>query len=236
MLQQHGATPDDAPVASRPVAAAQPPASAAVAASAPAAVAAAPAPAASMPATLLRDEREAWRELARGWNVDAGEAGDPCAVLARQSVQCFTRPTPLALVRQLDRPGVITLDRDRGTPSYALLTAVGDKTATLVAAGTTQTVTLAALAERWSGDWGTLWRVPPGYATRGRDGAEVVRWADEQLDAAGMGQGGGATLRTRLRNFQLAQGLPADGVLGPMTVMQLNRTAHVDEPRLRPLP
>ena len=42
-----------------------------------------------------------------------------------------------------------------------------------------------------------------------------------------------ASLRARLRAFQLAQGLPADGRLGPMTFMQLNRTAGVEEPRLR---
>jgi general secretion pathway protein A len=33
--------------------------------------------------------------------------------------------------------------------------------------------------------------------------------------------------------FQLAQGLPADGRPGPLTFMQLNRVAEVDEPRLQ---
>ena len=40
----------------------------------------------------------------------------------------------------------------------------------------------------------------------------------------------------QLRAFQLAQGLPADGMPGPMTFMQLNRAAGVDEPRLRTEP
>ena len=32
--------------------------------------------------------------------------------------------------------------------------------------------------------------------------------------------------------FQLAQGLPPDGLAGPMTLMRLNRSAGVDEPSL----
>jgi general secretion pathway protein A len=198
---------------------------------------AAPSAGASAPAAkLLHDEKQAWRELARAWEADAGE-GDPCAVLARQSLFCFTRVTPLALVRQLDRPGIVVLDRERGTPSYAVLTAVGDRTATLSAGGSVQTVTLAALASRWNGVWATLWRSPPGLEGRAadRNSPEHARWVGRQLTAAGLVDDG-APLRTRLRSFQLAQGLPADGVLGPMTLMQLNRSAKVDEPRLRPLP
>jgi general secretion pathway protein A len=42
-----------------------------------------------------------------------------------------------------------------------------------------------------------------------------------------------ARLRSKLRTFQLAQGLDGDGQPGPMTLMQLNRAAGIDEPRLR---
>lgn len=190
----------------------------------------------AIPATLLRDEKQAWRELARAWNADPGEA-NPCPALVRDSLACFTRVTPLALVRQLDRPGIVVLDRDRGAPSYAVLTAIGDRTATLAAGGTVQTVTLAALAERWNGEWATLWRTPPGLdgRTGDRSSPELTRWVGRQLSAAGLADEA-VPLRARIRSFQVAQGLPADGVLGPMTLMQLNRAAKVDEPRLRPLP
>jgi general secretion pathway protein A len=39
-------------------------------------------------------------------------------------------------------------------------------------------------------------------------------------------------MKARLRAFQLAHGLPADGQPGPMTFMQLNRAGGADEPRL----
>jgi general secretion pathway protein A len=193
--------------------------------------------------TLLRTEHDAWRELAQAWKLPvAGE--DPCASLAREKVQCFTRRLSLATIRQLGRPGIVTLDAEGGQPSYAILTALSDQAATLRAAGTEQTVTLAALAQRWNGDFSTLWRAPAGYGDRLRDGqgGPAVEWVAAGLASA---QGAalpraGATLDTRLRAqlraFQLAQGLPADGRPGPLTYMQLNRASGVDEPRLRTEP
>ncbi|MBA2963329.1 MULTISPECIES: ExeA family protein [Ramlibacter] len=246
------ATPRPARPASAAVAAvpAAPAASAATsAASAPASVAAAPAagagviptaaapaaPASAAPPTLLRDERAAWRELAKAWNAEAGD-GDPCKLLPRQGLHCYTRSTPLPLIRQLDRPGIVTLDRESGTPSYALLTALTDKTATLSAGGTAQTVTLAALASRWNGEWATLWKAPVGYDPREADTTlpAAQRWAAAQLPVDTAGGKAAAPLRQRIRSFQLEQGLPVDGTLGPLTFMQLNRQARVDEPRLAP--
>mgnify|MGYP000665026431 CR=1 FL=1 len=113
--------------------------------------------------------------------------------------------------------------------------------ATLRAGGVEQTVTLRALAARWRGDFATLWRVPPGYTGRLVDNERgpVVTWTARQLAAGepGLRHEGVAThawqLRGRLRHFQLAQGLPVTGMLNPLTFMQLNRAAGVDEPRLR---
>ena len=197
-----------------------------------------PAPPPSPP-TLLRDEDQAWRELAQAWKLTPGE-GDPCQVLQREQVRCFSSNTSLALIRQLGRPGIVKLDSQSGSPSYALLTALTEGSATLRAGGTEQTVTLAALAARWQGDFSTLWRSPAGYGGRPLDSQSgpVVEWVAARLTAVdGTAQAGrpvlDASLRARLRTFQLAQGLPTDGRLGPLTFMQLNRTAGVDEPRLR---
>ena len=192
---------------------------------------------------MLRDENQAWRELARAWKLSPGE-GDPCQALPREQVRCFSSHTSLALIRQLGRPGIVTLDSQSGSPSYALLTALTEGSATLRAGGTEQTVTRAALAARWQGDFSTLWRSPAGYGGRIADGqgGPVVEWVATRLAAAnGTAPLAGrpvldASLKARVRAFQLAQGLPADGQLGPLTFMQLNRTAGVDEPRLRTEP
>jgi general secretion pathway protein A len=196
------------------------------------------------PPTLLRDEDAAWRELAHGWKLAPAADADPCAALAREGVQCFNKTLSLALIRQLGRPGIVTLDAASGRPSYAILSALNEQTATLRAAGTEQTVTLAALAQRWQGDFGTLWRAPEGYAGRIADGqgGPAVAWVATRLAtlkgaAAPKGQPVlDRPLRTELKAFQLAQGLPPDGRPGPLTYMQLNRASGVDEPRLRNQP
>jgi general secretion pathway protein A len=225
-----------------PVATPSPPPPAVPAAAAPVLVAAAaPAPPPAPP-VLLRDEKEAWRELAQAWKLSP--EGDPCQALAREQVHCFSRNLGLALIRQIGRPGIVTLDAATGRPSYAILSGLTDSTATLRAAGTEQTVTLAALAERWQGDYATLWRAPAGFRERVLDnqGGPTVEWVARQLALARKqpppkGQPVlDAALRAEVRAFQIAQGLPADGRPGPLTMMQLNRASGVDEPRLRTEP
>ena len=193
--------------------------------------------------TLLRDGNEAWRELAQAWKVTP-EPGDACKALQKEGLQCFSKNLSLALIRELGRPGIVTLDVATGAPTYALLTALGRDSATLRAGGTEQKVTLAALAARWQGEFSTLWRAPPGYDTRtaAGPGAQTVEWIAGRLDPAAAKAGAkpprslDATLKARLRAFQVTQGLAADGQPGPMTFMQLNRAAGVEEPRLRTEP
>jgi general secretion pathway protein A len=199
-----------------------------------------PAPvAASSPPELLSDADEAWRELAKSWGVELPAGAAPCDVAQRRGLQCFTHALSLPLIRELGRPGILTLDAGSGSPRYAVLTALTRDTATLRAGGTEQTVTVAALAARWQGAFSTLWKTPPGYTPRAAPTAATIDWM-----AAGLAQASGATaptahrgvdpsLRGELKSFQTAQGLAADGQPGPMTFMQLNRAAGVAEPRLR---
>lgn len=199
-------------------------------------------PAAKQPPTLLANQQQAWRELAQAWKVDAGP-GEACKALRKEQVHCFSKNLTLASIRELGRPGILTLDAQGGAPRYAVLAALTRDSATLRASGTEQTVTLPALAARWHGEFATLWRAPPGYTGRlpGGEG-ETVKWIATRLAAL---DGAPAPtehvvldtrLRSQLRTFQLAQGLDGDGQPGPMTLMQLNRAAGVNEPRLRTEP
>ncbi len=191
---------------------------------------------------LLADAESAWRELAREWKLSP--VGEPCAALRREQVQCFSRDMNLALIRQLGRPGIVTLDAHSGKPSYAVLTALTADSVTLRAGGSEQTVTLAALAARWRGEFSTLWRAPAGYSglIADREGGPALDWLAAQLATLDRTvppsgrQSLDAALKARVRAFQLAQGLPADGRPGPMTFMQLNRVAGIAEPRLQTSP
>jgi len=191
-------------------------------------------------ASLVGADKAAWQELGSAWNIAAGD-GDPCAIAEKQQIRCYrTANATLALIRQLDRPGVLTL-RDAGNrPAYAMLSGLSNDTATLTIDGVAQTVPLVVLADYWRGEFATFWRAPPNYAgtiVDGRSGAS--QWLAQQLatalgDTGPVGPRVDATkLQGWIHRFQLAQGLPSDGSAGPITLMQLNRANGADEPRLQ---
>jgi general secretion pathway protein A len=190
-----------------------------------------------------RAEAEAWRELAPRYGLVLPDAtSDPCTAVQRAQWQCFRSPSGgLPLIRQLDRPGVITLRDEAGRAAPALLVGLDDKNATLAFAQDTLRVTLVSLANVWQGDFMTYWRAPEGYAgvvTEGASGpavdllaAQLAAWRGEPVPAGT--QRFDSALRAKVQAFQLAQGLRADGRAGPTTYMQLARAAgSAREPRL----
>ncbi|WOI45215.1 AAA family ATPase [Acidovorax sp. BLS4] len=215
------------------------------AASLPAASAAATVPSSALQGFLAlqpEGEHDAWRALAAAWGAPSAPGADACAGLASQGLRCFRqRRTALGLVRQLDRPGVITLFTADERPVAVVLSRLDGAVATLSGAGRTLQVPLADLAQAWRGEFATLWRAPPGL----QDGSDLadqpatLAWLDAQLppaaDAAAARsapRAEAAQRRARIQRFQVAQGLVPDGRAGPLTLMLLNRAAGVAEPRL----
>ena len=210
--------------------------------------ASAPAPAAAAPGadtklafkSALRDEKQAWRELAQRWRL-AADDGDPCQAAQRQQVHCFKGSISLSLIRRLGRPAILRLHDENDKDYYAVLTGLTSQSATLRAGDVSQTLPLAALEKIWRGDFATMWRAPPGYvgAVADSNAGPAASWLAVQL-ATLNGEPhpaekppGGAALKSKVQSFQVAQGLKPDGLAGPITLMQINRATGVDEPRLQ---
>jgi general secretion pathway protein A len=182
------------------------------------------------------DEAAAWRSLASLWGATLG-AGDPCAVAAGQGLRCYRSRGGLGSIRQLGRPGILTLADSRGRAAYAVLVGLGDEAVTFRSGIAEQSVPLADLARAWRGDFATFWRPPTGY----RDGelakttTELAPWLDQRLAAVDGStvSSGAQPLTARVLAFQVSQGLVPDGVAGPLTLMQLNRASGIDEPKLQ---
>ena len=204
-----------------------------------------PSPAAPEPAPDLAalvalapaDESGAWHALARLWGAPLGP-GDPCEAARAQGLRCHRTQGGLAPIRQLGRPGWVSVVDPSGRATPLLLVGLGDDSATLAAGGREQRVSLAQLARLWRGEFATLWRAPPGY----RDGefvgpaSALAPWLADRLAAvearAPEPPGAASGTADRIYAFQLAQGLVPDGLAGPLTLMQLNRASGVAEPRL----
>lgn len=194
--------------------------------------------------TAWRSETDAWRELAPQWGIALPDsAAEPCASAQRAQWQCFrTASATLPLVRQLDRPGFITLRAGSGRPAYALLLGLNPRAATLRIGSDTVDVTLVSLAELWAGDFATYWRAPEGYSGILRVGARgpavdalAAQLASVRGDAAPTAPAlYDNVMAVRVAAFQSAQGLAADGRAGPTTFMQLARATGTAqrEPRL----
>jgi general secretion pathway protein A len=185
--------------------------------------------------TPFADAETAGAALAAAWGFPASAAstGDACSRARALGLACHQGRGDLALLRRLDRPLLLTLD-DGGGP--VLLQALGREHALLRGAAGEQRLPLQRLQALWNGELLTWWRPPPADQP-------AADWALERLLALQGADSPSAppvardeALRRRVYAFQLAQGLPADGLLGPLTLMQLQRAGGADEPHLRPEP
>ena len=130
---------------------------------------------------------------------------------------------------------------------YAVLVGLNDKTATLRWGGAVHRVSLISLARFWRGDFATLWQPPTGYGSARREGEASPVYGQlsqqlAQLEGAATSPPASGTpaasikltpeLLARLKSFQKGQGLKTDGILGPMTFMQLDKALGRSGPSL----
>lgn len=202
----------------------------------------------ALPAVLgkeARDVSDSYRRLGRLWQLSLTDAA-PCDAAQKVDVYCFRSSKGLAEIRQLDRPGILTLHDDQQENYYVLLIGLGADQAQLQIGDQLQTVSLNALARRWEGEYATFWRGPPdarrGIAKSARGVA--VDWLTGHIarvngKPAPSASGGAtvfdASLAMQVRQFQLTQGLRPDGVAGPQTLMRLVSMTESSEPHLENL-
>jgi len=187
----------------------------------------------------LRSEQDALRQLMQIWGAPT-TASSPCEAAAEANLHCHKSNGGLAELRLLDRPAVLVMYDKANKPFYAVLTSLGDTSATLRSGDTDQEISLVELTRHFRGEFTLLWRAPHGFSkavTLGDKGPEVDWIAAQLAKLSGTAppaadQPFGQKTLKQLRHFQQANGLFVDGVAGPVTAMQINRVAGIDEPHL----
>ena len=178
-------------------------------------------------AAAWQDEAQAWRDLAAEWKLMLPE-GEPCEQALAAGLVCHRNSSGLGVVRQLSRPALLVLRGDDEQTVYVKLLGVGATDATLVAGDKRWRVSLPSLARVWRGEFYTYWRAPPSWRPGEVDAPATQAWLQQRLAAAGVAADVGP-LREQVRTFQIANGLQADGLAGPLTLMLLGRE---DDPSL----
>jgi general secretion pathway protein A len=165
---------------------------------------------------------------------------DPCSFAANTGLQCIDRRDSFESLRGFNRPAILTLYDDQGSPFYVLLAGLEGNQARFIANSQQRELDLTALESRWFGEHRLLWQKPGAFKRvllPGGDGANVA-WLASKLAELGLYiQKGDETrlegpLLGALKRFQFSAGLTPDGVLGPQTIIHLNRALGSPGPRL----
>jgi len=175
----------------------------------------------------------AYRALCRQWHVPyyTGKDRPPvCDQAESAGLKCLTGKGDISNLVEMNRPAVLRLKDEAHGDYYAVLTALNGEAATFMLGDETRTVDTGEIAQRWSGDYLLLWRVPPEYEGKLQPGSRgrAVAWLIRQLALA---QGREAPtgenriydekVKEQVKEFQIAAGMAPDGVAGPRTILRL---------------
>jgi general secretion pathway protein A len=167
---------------------------------------------------------------------------DGCSQALAQGLQCLERRGSLAQLRLLNRPAILMLSDEAGTPYQVVLRGLTYQSAQLQVGSQELTVDVAELTRYWFGDFVLLWH-PGARDVRdlsvGMRGGPVRRLR-QQLDRwSGVAPGNAANdeydpeLKQMVEQFQRANRLMVDGIAGLETQVALDAAlAAPDTPTL----
>ena len=179
------------------------------------------------------DTSSAMTLLSELWGIDYdARAGTACSQAVAQGLSCLSRVGTWSVLRQLDRPVMLTLTDSEGANFQTALVSVEDNIAELVIGGTRHSYSVDEISKLWFGDFILLWRPPNGETAvlqRGMRG-DNVRWLRQSLAALNAGYDGQSSepelfdeeLETQLREFQRRNRLRVDGLAGQQTQIIIN--------------
>jgi general secretion pathway protein A len=193
--------------------------------------------------SFSNSETLAYQSLFREWGIVYSPEGglDPRALAAEHDLALLPQHGNFSSMRRLNLPVLLTLTGEQGEDFYAALTEITGEMVTLQVGTEQRTVAIGDLVRQWFGDFVLLWQPPPGYAgvIMPGDRGTVVQWLSLQMNAlygrpddfaAGLAYAG--RLFQEVQAFQAAEGLTADGLVGPLTLIHLNSRTSSGQPQL----
>ncbi len=187
---------------------------------------------------------QAMAQLLSLWSIDYdSNRGNGCAQAQSENLRCLWQRGSFGVLRQLDRPAVLTLIASSGQTYEAVLVALSGNEAELAFGSETRTYRLDEISQLWFGQYMILWRPQIGVAGSIRPGTRSpsVSWLRDSLSKLDGGtteetsdpEFFDADLEARVRSFQRQHRLEVDGVAGEKTQIIVNSLLTEDgAPRL----
>ena len=171
--------------------------------------------------SLPGGSEQAMAQLLNLWGINYdSDSGNGCAQAQTENLRCLWQRGSFGVLRQLDRPAVLTLIANSGQTYEAVLVALSGNEAELAFGTETRTYSLDEVSQLWFGQYMILWRPQVGVAGSIRPGtrSSSVSWLRDSLAKLD----GGATEETADPEFFDAD-LEARGSQLPKTASARSR-------------
>ena len=177
------------------------------------------------------------------WGVDFDPNGDSgCRQAGQAGLACVAQDGSWGILKQLDRPAVLSLTDSQGNAHEVLLQSLDGDRVGLAFGDQARFFSVSEVSSLWYGRYLILWRPESGSVRAivpGSRGADVA-WLRQSLAELGAldssladGDSYDADLETAVRQFQRANRLKVDGLAGVQTQIVINSSLGRDAaPRL----
>lgn len=188
-------------------------------------------------------QRQAYADVFELWGALYTTDPDliPCDFAPQVGLQCLRRNGSWTELSKLNMPVVLELWDDASTPYYGAILGSNDGRFQLQIGQQSLWVQPRDLRDVWFGSYVMLWQTPPNYRGSLREGDQhtSVLWVRSTLaDLNGTPDNDlnstffDLQLHQKVLAFQHDEGLLGDGVVGPLTWINLNRHVGNNGPKL----
>jgi general secretion pathway protein A len=197
-----------------------------------------PKPVSEVVAMAIRDQAAAQLALFNYVGIAAADKKSPCLLVKDADYVCEkARINSWDELKDINRPGLLTLATSDKKWVYALLIGLSENHALVLENGAEKIVRWSEIADVWNGDLLYVWSRPQSFESELQlgDKSDLVTWIAEQfatLDqqpAPLTRQFFTERLQKRIELFQTTQNIFPNGVITAQTLRRLNEVLGVDK-------